>query len=195
MVNSAPMLFSSGAPVAVHRVADRVLHPRVRGQDEHRREHRPDAPARCRRGARAWAAGPSRTATARGTSTPGRTPRGPPSPAGAPNTSPTKREYADQFIPNSNSCTSPVTTPTATLISSSVPKNRVRRRTPACSVRYQAVCSTATRNAEPDRHRDEQEVVDARRRELPAREVVGHGSLSPCARAGGRRRGSRWPLR
>ena len=48
--------------------------------------------------------------------------------SGAPNTPPTNREYVDQFIPNSNSCTSPVTTPTATLISSSVPKKRVIRR-------------------------------------------------------------------
>ena len=48
--------------------------------------------------------------------------------SGAPNTSPTKREYADQFIPNSNSCTRPVTTPIATLINSRVPKNRQSRR-------------------------------------------------------------------
>jgi hypothetical protein len=34
----------------------------------------------------------------------------------APGTSPTKREYADQFMPNWNSCTMPVTTPTAKLI-------------------------------------------------------------------------------
>ena len=47
--------------------------------------------------------------------------------SGAPNTPPTKREYVDQFIPNWNSCTSPVTTPIATLISSSVPKKRVIR--------------------------------------------------------------------
>ena len=33
-----------------------------------------------------------------------------------------------QFIPNSNSCTRPVTTPIATLITSSVPKNLVNRR-------------------------------------------------------------------
>ena len=47
--------------------------------------------------------------------------------SGPPKTSPTKREYVDQFMPNSNSWTSPVTTPTATLMSSSVPKNRVSR--------------------------------------------------------------------
>ena len=47
--------------------------------------------------------------------------------SGAPNTPPTNREYVDQFIPNWNSCTSPVTTPTATFISSSVPKKRVIR--------------------------------------------------------------------
>ena len=69
--------------------------------------------------------------------------------SGAPNTSPTKREYADQFIPNSNSCTSPVTTPTATLMSSSVPKKRVTRRYSGSPLRCHAVCRTATRNASP----------------------------------------------
>ena len=70
--------------------------------------------------------------------------------SGAPNTSPTKREYADQFMPNSNSCTSPVTTPTATLISSRVPKNRVSRRSESgLPERYHAVCSSATRKARP----------------------------------------------
>ena len=34
--------------------------------------------------------------------------------SGAPKTSPTNLEYSDQSIPNWNSCTSPVTTPTAT---------------------------------------------------------------------------------
>ena len=68
--------------------------------------------------------------------------------SGAPNTSPTNREYADQFMPNSNSCTRPVTTPIATLISSSVPKNRsagmflVARPVPR-------VCRMATRKANP----------------------------------------------
>ena len=47
--------------------------------------------------------------------------------SGAPKTSPTYREYADQFMPNWNSWTRPVTTPTATLMSSSVPKKRVSR--------------------------------------------------------------------
>ena len=47
--------------------------------------------------------------------------------SGAPKTSPTNSEYADQFMPNWNSCTRPVTTPIATLISSRVPKKRVSR--------------------------------------------------------------------
>ena len=47
--------------------------------------------------------------------------------SGAPNTPPTNLEYVDQFIPNWNSWTRPVTTPIATLIKSSVPKNRVIR--------------------------------------------------------------------
>ena len=69
--------------------------------------------------------------------------------SGAPNTSPTNREYADQFIPNWNSCTSPVTTPIATLIRSSVPKNLVSRSGPGSPERYHVVCSTATRKASP----------------------------------------------
>src|SRR5215813_5991515 len=40
--------------------------------------------------------------------------------SGAPNTPPTNLEYADQFIPNWNSWTRPVTTPIAMLITSSV---------------------------------------------------------------------------
>ena len=44
--------------------------------------------------------------------------------SGAPNTSPTKREYDDHAMPNWNSWTRPVATPIATLISSSVPKKR-----------------------------------------------------------------------
>ncbi len=62
---------------------------------------------------------------------------------------PTSREYADQFIPNWNSCTRPVTTPIATLMTSSVPKNLVSRRYSSRSLRYQAVCSKAVKNASP----------------------------------------------
>src|SRR5215471_6659511 len=68
---------------------------------------------------------------------------------GAPKMFPTSREYAPQSIPNWNSCTSPVTTPIATLITSSVPKNRVSRRYSSCLERYHAVCSSAVRNASP----------------------------------------------
>ena len=69
--------------------------------------------------------------------------------SGGPKTLPTSREYAPQFIPNSNSCTSPVTTPTATLISSSVPKNRVSRSRSGFLLRYHQVCSSAVRSASP----------------------------------------------
>ena len=48
--------------------------------------------------------------------------------SGAPKMLPTSREYAPQFIPNWNSWTRPVTTPIATLMTSSVPKNLVSRR-------------------------------------------------------------------
>src|SRR5581483_2864827 len=69
--------------------------------------------------------------------------------SGAPNTSPTNREYEDQFIPNWNSCTMPVTTPRAKLTRKSLPQNRVIRRYVSLPVRYQAVCMTATRKASP----------------------------------------------
>ena len=69
--------------------------------------------------------------------------------SGAPNTSPTNREYADQSMPNWNSWTSPVTTPTLTLISINVPKNRVSRRSSGSPDRCHRVCSTATRMARP----------------------------------------------
>src|SRR5262249_20654872 len=64
-------------------------------------------------------------------------------------TFPTSRDSATQPMPNWNSCTSPVTTPIATLITSSVPKNRVSRRYSSRSVRYHAVCSNAVKNASP----------------------------------------------
>lgn len=48
--------------------------------------------------------------------------------SGAPNTSPTNREYSLQFMPNWNSCTMPVTTPIAKLIRKSFPKNLVACR-------------------------------------------------------------------
>ncbi len=69
--------------------------------------------------------------------------------SGAPNTSPTKREYSDQFIPNWNSCTMPVTTPIAKLIRNSFPQNFVRRFHTSSPVKYQAVCSPATTQTRP----------------------------------------------
>ena len=69
--------------------------------------------------------------------------------SGAPKTLPTSREYAPQFIPNWNSCTIPVTTPIATLMTSSVPKNRVSRRYSSFLLRCHAVCSSAVRKASP----------------------------------------------
>ena len=52
-------------------------------------------------------------------------------------------------MPNWNSCTSPVTTPTATLIRSSVPKNLVSRLCSGLPDRNHMVCKIATRNASP----------------------------------------------
>ena len=69
--------------------------------------------------------------------------------SGAPKTSPTKREYSDQFIPNSNSWTSPVTTPIAMLMTRMVPKNRVSRRMSWLPERYHQVCRIATRQLSP----------------------------------------------
>ena len=69
--------------------------------------------------------------------------------SGAPNTSPTKREYSLQFMPNWNSCTMPVTTPIAKLIRNSLPKNRVSRSQRSSPVRHQMVCMIATSGARP----------------------------------------------
>jgi hypothetical protein len=80
--------------------------------------------------------------------------------SGAPKMLPTSREYADQFIPNWNSCTSPVTTPMATLITSRVPKNRVSLRYSGFFRRYQTVWSSAAANGFPFRTR--LEVSDSR---------------------------------
>ncbi len=69
--------------------------------------------------------------------------------SGAPNTSPTNREYSLQFIPNWNSCTMPVATPMAKLISRSLPKNLVSRSHFWSPVRTQKVCIRATRGDSP----------------------------------------------
>ena len=52
-------------------------------------------------------------------------------------------------MPNWNSWTSPVTTPTATLMTSRVPKNRVSRRCSGWPLRYHRVWRMAVRNASP----------------------------------------------
>ena len=69
--------------------------------------------------------------------------------SGAPNTSPTKREYSDQFMPNWNSCTRPVATPIAKLMRKSLPKKRVSRSHPSSPVFHQIVCITASVYASP----------------------------------------------
>lgn len=68
---------------------------------------------------------------------------------GAPKTSPTKREYSLQFIPNWNSCTIPVATPIAKLIRNSLPKNRVSRYHSGRPVTCHTVCITAISGASP----------------------------------------------
>ena len=64
--------------------------------------------------------------------------------SGAPKTSPTKRLYSDQFMPNWNSCTMPVTTPMAKLINSRVPKSLVSRFQVSPPPKVQMVCISAT---------------------------------------------------
>jgi len=55
--------------------------------------------------------------------------------SGAPKMSPMKREYSDQFMPNWNSWTIPVTTPIAKLMTNSLPQNFAMRRYRGLSVR------------------------------------------------------------
>ncbi len=69
--------------------------------------------------------------------------------SGAPKTSPTKREYSLHAIPNWNSCQMPVTTPSAKLISRSLPKNLVSRSHRSFLVTTHAVCIPATSGARP----------------------------------------------
>ena len=68
---------------------------------------------------------------------------------GPPKTSPTIREYSDQFMPNWNSCTMPVATPMAKLIRNTVPKKRVARYQWAFPVVCHIVCISATIGAKP----------------------------------------------
>ncbi len=69
--------------------------------------------------------------------------------SGAPKTSPTYREYSLQFIPNWNSCTSPVATPRAKLMRNNLPKNLVSRYQPVLPVTIQTVCISAISGASP----------------------------------------------
>ena len=69
--------------------------------------------------------------------------------SGAPKTSPTNREYSLQFMPNWNSCTMPVATPSAKLIRNSLPKNRVSRYHAVLPVITHTVCMTAISGARP----------------------------------------------
>ena len=69
--------------------------------------------------------------------------------SGAPKMSPTNREYSLQFIPNWNSCTMPVATPSAKLIRNSLPKNRVSRYQAGLPVTTHAVCMAAMSGARP----------------------------------------------
>ncbi len=90
--------------------------------------------------------------------------------SGAPKMSPTKREYSDQFMPNWNSCTMPVTTPIAKLMRKSLPQNFVRRFQTSCPVTYQAVCRIGDQPGEAEGEGHEEEVVDGGDSELPASE-------------------------
>ena len=68
---------------------------------------------------------------------------------GAPNTSPTKRLYSLQAMPNWNSCTMPVATPIMKLIRKSLPQNLVIRRYSGFPVRCQIVWITAPTSPRP----------------------------------------------
>ena len=69
--------------------------------------------------------------------------------SGAPKTSPTKREHADQFMPNWNSCTMPVTTPIAKLMRKIFPNSRVRCSHFTSPVRCHTVWKMAVTSAIP----------------------------------------------
>jgi hypothetical protein len=91
--------------------------------------------------------------------------------SGAPKTSPTNREYSLQFIPNWNSCTMPVATPSAKLIRKSLPKNRVNRYHAAFPVTTQTVCITAINGASPIVNGTKMKCIDGGGPELPPRHI------------------------
>ena len=90
--------------------------------------------------------------------------------SGAPKTSPTKREYSDQFIPNWNSWTIPVATPIAKLMRKSFPQNFVRRFQTSWPVTYQRRVEERDHPDEAEGQGHEEEVVDGGDAELPAGE-------------------------
>ena len=132
-----------GHRVVVH--AHRVLHERVRSDDEERGDvdpdrDDPDAGQVHQPGKPAPAEDPQPDESGFEEE------RGRPSIAsGAPKMSPTNREYSLQFIPNWNSCTIPVATPMAKLIRNNLPKNLVSRYQATLSVATHAVCMMAIR--------------------------------------------------
>ena len=94
--------------------------------------------------------------------------------SGAPKMLPTSREYAPQFIPNWNSCTRPVTTPIATLITSSDAEEPGQ---PQVIIAFGSVprrLQQRGQEAQPDRDRHEEEMIDRHERELHPRQIDVH---------------------
>ena len=91
--------------------------------------------------------------------------------SGAPKTSPTNREYSLQFMPNWNSCTMPVATPSAKLMRKSLPKNLVSRYQWSFLVTTHIVCMIAIIGASPMVSGNKDEVVDGSDTELPPGDV------------------------
>ena len=93
----------------------------------------------------------------------------------------------------------PVTTPIAKLTRKSLPQNFVWRSQRSSPVRYQAGLKDRDDERQPDRQRDEQEVVDGRDPELPTGNVDGVHHCSPGEESGPevmvRDRGARWQSR
>ena len=169
-VMSAPEALHLRAAVA-QRVAHRLLHEGVRDQDPEGR----DVASRSRR-----ARSQARCAFFGSLSQPKiQSPRKVDSrkkassasiASGAPKTSPTKREYSDQFIPNWNSWTIPVTTPIAKLIRKSFPQNFVRRFQTSSPGDVPGRLQHGHHPDEAEGEGHEEEVVDGGDPELPAGE-------------------------
>ena len=103
--------------------------------------------------------------------------------SGPPKTLPTSREYADQFMPNSNSWIRPGHHADGHVDQQQRPEEAGEASVGLVPVAVPRGLEQRHQEGQPDRHGDEEEVVDARHGELPPGEVEVHSVSLPSVMA------------